>query len=346
MASAIEDILSDSLESNPAGVRLVGRSAGFLEALREARRVARCRLPVLILGESGSGKEGIARAIHRGGERRAAPFLAVNCAALPEPLLETELFGAERGAYTGADRDRIGLYRLADGGTLFLDEIGDMPLVMQAKLLRVLQDGRVRPVGGAREHTADVRIVAATHRDLGELIARRRFRPDLYYRLAVVEIRVPPLRERLEDLPALADHFLSRLRAETGIGPSPLDESALALLRRHRWPGNVRELEAVLARALLRSEGRTITAVDVRIALEPPPHVARVTGSEWLERDWIEAALHETGGNMTRTAVRIGWSRQKLYRRVKALGIPLPGRDQEPASLGTGSTSSSSSTFQ
>ena len=205
---------------------------------------------------------------------------------------------------------------------------------------------RVRPVGGTREHAADVRIVAATHRHLGDLIAGRRFRPDLYYRLAVVEIRVPPLRERLEDLPALADHLLARLRTETGIGPSPLEDSAIVLLHGHTWPGNVRELEAVLARALLRSEGRPITAADVRASVEPPMRPPRAPSSERLERDWIETALRDTGGNLTRAAGRIGWSRQKLYRRVKALGVRLPGRGQGTGSRGTGSTSSSSSTFQ
>jgi DNA-binding NtrC family response regulator len=208
----------------------------------------------------------------------------------------------------------------------------------------VLQDGLVRPVGGGQEHRVDVRIVAATHRDLRDLIAVRRFRQDLYYRLAVVEIPVPPLRERLDDIPLLAEHLLGRLRAETGLVPSPLEASAIEKLSGHRWPGNVRELEAVLARALLRAGGRPITADDVQLPAPPRPAWRSPDGA--LERDWVATALAEAGGNVTRAAARIGWSRQKLYRRLKALGLPRRIEDQGTRSGGSGSTSSSSSTFQ
>jgi two-component system response regulator PilR (NtrC family) len=301
---------------------LVGRSAGFVETLLWARRVARSRLPMLLIGETGTGKEEIARAIHRDSPRAAAPFVAVNCAALPESLLESEMFGAVRGAYTGAERDRPGLFRLAHGGTVLLDEVGDMPPPMQAKLLRVLQDGRVRPVGGEAEIAVDVRIVAATHRDLASLVAEGGFRPDLYWRLAVAEVRVPPLRERREDIPLLTEHLLSRLTLEAGTtAEARIDPSAIEALIACDWPGNVRQLHAVLARALLRCGGGTLSAAHLdlpapmRTAEEPAPPTP-------LERRWIEGALRDARGNLARAATCIGWSRQKLYRRMKALGVP------------------------
>jgi DNA-binding NtrC family response regulator len=300
----------------------VGRAPSFAAALAWARRVARSRLPVLLTGETGTGKEEIARAIHRGSQRAAEPFLAVNCAAVPETLLESEMFGATRGAYTGADRDRPGLFRLAHGGTLLLDEIGDMPAAMQAKLLRVLQDGRIRPVGGSVEIAVDVRIIAATHRDLPSLVADGRFRQDLFWRLAVAEVRVPPLRERRDDIPLLAEHFLPRLGADAGAGTdSSLDPSALEALRAFDWPGNVRQLQAVLARALLRSGGGRLSIADLDIPAGAVPAGREPAPPALLERRWIEDALRDAGGNLARAAARIGWSRPKLYRRMKALGV-------------------------
>jgi two-component system response regulator PilR (NtrC family) len=301
---------------------LVGRSASFLATLECARRVARSRFPVLLVGETGTGKEEIARAIHRDGPRADAPFLALNCAALPETLLESEMFGAVRGAYTGAERDRPGLFRLAHGGTLLLDEVGDMPPPMQAKLLRVLQDGRIRPVGGSSEIAVDVRIVAATHRDLPSLVALGSFRQDLYWRLAMAEVRVPPLRERRDDIPLLAEHLLSRLRADAGALPeTSLDPSALDALKRCDWPGNVRQLQAVLARALLRCDGGMLSAAHLDLPTSSRPAGSGPEQPAPLERRWIEDALREARGNVTGAAARIGWSRQKLYRRMKTLGV-------------------------
>ncbi len=307
----------------PCPEALVGQSAAFATALAWARRVARSRFPVLLTGETGTGKEEIARAIHRASGRASGPFVAVNCAATPETLIESELFGAVRGAYTGADSDRPGLFRLAHGGTILLDEVGDMPPSMQAKLLRVLQDGRVRPVGGAWELTVDVRIVAATHGDLPSLVAEGRFRQDLYWRLAIAEVRVPALRDRREDVPLLARQLLSRLGVDAGTsGEATLDASALRSLEACDWPGNVRQLQAVLARALLRSGGGTITTAHLDL---PSPSCAPSRASDEplpLERRWIEEALGDARGSVARAAARIGWSRQKLYRRMRALGVP------------------------
>jgi len=297
-------------------------------------RVAATDLPVLIRGESGAGKESVARDLHRLSRRHAGPYVAVNCAALAESLLEAELFGAVRGAYTGAERDRPGLLRRAAGGTLFLDEVGDMPGPMQAKLLRALEQGRVRPVGGAEEVPVDVRIVAATHHDLAGRVGRGLFRHDLYYRLAVLRIDVPPLRDRLADLPALVADLAPRLLAETASRQLRLSAAAWSWLRAQSWPGNVRELHAVLARALLRSGGRREIHVDDLEPLDAPG-----TGSHTasLEAQMIAQALDSSAGRFTEAARRIGWTRQKLHRRARALGLDARQR---------GSTSSHSSTFQ
>jgi two-component system response regulator PilR (NtrC family) len=311
---------------------LVGESAPFLALLEQVRRVAPWRLPVLVTGESGSGKEGIARTLHLDGRRPEGPFVALNCAALPEALLEGELFGAVRGAYTGADQDRPGLFQLASGGTLFLDEVGDMPRAMQAKLLRVLQEGVVRPVGGSVEHAVDVRVVAATHRDLAAKVEAGEFRQDLYFRLAVVELRVPPLRERPDDIAALVAHCLGRLERLTGLAPVRIEPCALAWLSAQRWPGNVRELEAALARALVRASSGVIRACHFEIA-GARLHGAEALPNEGLERAMIAGALAEARGSRKDAAALIGWSRQKLYRRMRTLGSralpPAPEPDAE-----------------
>jgi transcriptional regulator with GAF, ATPase, and Fis domain len=304
---------------------VVGRSSAMIAALTWARRVARSNLPVLIQGETGSGKEGIARLIHLNSPRRLGPFVAFNCTALAETLVEAELFGSARGAYTGSVGDRRGLFRLAHGGTLLLDEVGDMPAATQAKLLRALQESRVRPVGGEADVAIDVRIVAATHHDLARRVEAGRFRGDLFYRLAVVDVDVPPLRERMCDLPLLVESLAPRLERETGCGPLKLSGRALALLRSHDWPGNVRELHAVLARALLRADGARIE--DFHLGRLPAGGSA-LTGnnggmSASLERRMIEAALRTGGGSIAAAAREIGWTRQKLYRRVKALGMKI-----------------------
>ncbi|HEX4823457.1 MAG TPA: sigma 54-interacting transcriptional regulator [Candidatus Polarisedimenticolaceae bacterium] len=322
---------------------LNGRSPVFLRLMREIDAAAAVPLPVLVLGESGTGKELVARALHAEGPRATRRFVAINCAAIPETLLERELFGAARGAFTGADRDHPGLLRQADGGTVFLDEIGDMPLPLQAKLLRVLQERTVRAVGALDETPVDVRVVAATHRDLDRLVAAGRFRSDLRYRLEVLVVRVPALRERTSDLPLLADDLLARLAARCRIAPKRLSANAKARLAAHAWPGNVRELESVLARALLRAPSGVIDADDLDFApatatpAEPPPD------ADGLVRAMIEGALAATRGNLTAAAARLGWSRPTLYRKMNALG--LRGKDQAGPS-GGGTRSSDSSTFQ
>ncbi len=332
--------LADPAKRPPApaargGEALVGASESFVAALSWARRVARSRFPVLLTGETGAGKEEIARAIHGASPRAAGPFVAVNCAAMPETLIESELFGAVRGAYTGADSDRPGLFRLAHGGTLLLDEVGDMPPAMQAKLLRVLQDGRVRPVGGSAELAVDVRIVAATHGDLPALVGEGRFREDLYWRLATAEVRIPPLRDRREDIPLLAEHLLARLRADAGSSAdATLDRPALEALEACDWPGNVRQLQAVLARALLRSGGGAISLAHLDLPAPAGAPARDPAAAAPLERRWIEEALRGSRGNVAQAAARIGWSRQKLYRRMRALGVPRPrhGAARRPVS--------------
>jgi DNA-binding NtrC family response regulator len=283
------------------------------------RRIAPTSLPVLVQGESGSGKEGVSRALHRLGPRSAGPFVAINCTAVTESLLEAELFGAVRGAYTGLDRDRPGLLRQAHDGTLFLDEVGDMPPAMQAKLLRVLESGRVRPVGGVHESVVDVRIVAATHRDLRRWVEDGRYRADLYYRLAVLRVDVPPLRERIEDLPALVADLAPRLERDTGCSSVRLAPEAWQALRTYSWPGNVRELHASLARALLRAGGGEILARHLELA--PAGATPQLVVGASLEQSMVRAALREAGGSIALAASRIGWSRQKLYRRMHALGV-------------------------
>jgi len=305
---------------------LVGSSAAFRRALAEADAAAGCALPVLIEGESGTGKEALARRIHDRGPRARGPFVAVNCAAIPDGLVEGELFGAVRGAYTGAARDRPGLIRAADGGTLFLDEIGDMPATLQAKLLRVVQDGRVRAVGADVEVPVDVRILAATHRRLAEETRTGRFRGDLYHRLAVLRVRAPPLRARVDDLAELVPALLARLHRRFGAPRTRATPCAVLRLAAHPWPGNVRELAAVLARAAVARAGGPIRAED--LVFDPAPEPAEAneparTGP--LEADMIRAALREAGGSIVGAARRIGWTRQKLYRRSRALGVATSG---------------------
>ncbi|NIM00058.1 MAG: hypothetical protein GTN89_03735 [Acidobacteria bacterium] len=319
---------------------LPGDSPAWRELLDSLRSVAPSRLPVLIQGESGSGKDGVARAVHTWSLRSEGPFVAVNCASLNESLLEAELFGAVRGAYTGCERDRPGLLGQADRGTLFLDEVGEMSAALQGKLLRFLDNGGFRPVGATCERSSDVRIVAATHRDLHRATATGRFRPDLWWRLAVIRIDVPPLRYRLTDLPLIVDRLAPGLERECGRGPLALTDAAWSRLAEHPWPGNVRELRSVLARALLSTGELPLRARTIR--LDRPAHAA---GDEarTLEERMIRDALASAAGHIGHAAARIGWSRQKLYRRMEALGLRTTQstrRDLEPT------TSSASSTFQ
>ena len=323
--------------------RLVGGSPAMLELLATIDRITPSSLPVVVSGESGAGKELVARALHRHGPRSERAFVAVNCGAVPEELLESELFGHVRGAFTGADRDRRGLFEVADGGTLFLDEVADTSLAMQTKLLRVLQEGELRRVGDEQTRAVDVRIIAASNRDLADLVARGVFREDLFYRLNVLPIRVPPLRERVGDIAELAGHILARLAA--GGPPVPLSRAALARLCAYGWPGNVRELENELARAAALAEG-TIEVGDLSAhiaAASPAPGGASSSADrpggggldleirpqvEALERELCERALQRTGGNQTAAARLLGLSRYGLQKKLRRYGIstgPGPG---------------------
>jgi two-component system response regulator HydG len=296
---------------------ILGRSKPMQMVFEQIRAVSATDATVLLIGESGTGKELVARAIHHGSPRRDGAFVAVNCAALPETLLESELFGHEKGAFTGADRSRPGLIADANGGTLFLDEIGDIPLVLQGKLLRVLQDKAVRPVGGRQEIQFDLRLMSATHRDLPALVAEGKFREDLYYRLAVIPVRLPSLRERSDDITLLAEHFLERAAANRPI--EGFDADATAWLLRHRWPGNVRELQNVIERAATLASGPRITLADLRIefsAAGPAGTGLRPTLAE-LESQYVRRVLEEAKGDKQAAARILGVSVRTLQRKFK-----------------------------
>jgi two-component system response regulator PilR (NtrC family) len=275
---------ADALPSGDPLRRLVGASEAMTQVRGLVEKVARSMAPVLVQGESGTGKELVARAIHDVSARAGQPFVAVNCGAIPENLLETEFFGVRKGAFTGANADRDGFFQAANGGTLFLDEIGDLAVAMQSKLLRAIQERAVRAVGATAEQTMNVRIVSATHKDLAAEVQAGRFRQDLFYRLNVIEIKVPPLRERLVDLPAIADALLARIAREAGVYPPPrLAPDARALLARYAFPGNVRELENLLHRAVALSDGEAISGVDLALPealLADAPAAAGVPASE------------------------------------------------------------------
>jgi len=299
---------------------VVAESAGMRRVLSQVARAAAVDSPVLIRGESGTGKELVARALHRGGPRRERAFVPVNCSAIPETLLESLLFGHRRGAFTDAREDRPGLFQSADGGTLFLDEIGDMPPALQAKLLRVLQDSMVLPLGAAEPVRVDVRVVAATHRDLEAMCADGRFRQDLYYRLNVLPLEVPPLRERPEDLMPLVAQFLARHAAKLGRPPLALGREAAERLRAHAWPGNVRELANVIERAVVFCEGETIGPQDLPEAFLRTPTVAtehEVRSLSEVERDQIARALQAVRGNKAAAARLLGLDRKTLYRKIE-----------------------------
>ncbi|MEB2345163.1 MAG: sigma-54 dependent transcriptional regulator [Deltaproteobacteria bacterium] len=313
--------------------RLIGRSEAMRLVYRSIERLAESRSNVLISGESGTGKELVARAVHELGPRREAPFVVVNCAAIPDTLLESELFGHEKGAFTDARERRIGRFEAAHGGTLFLDEIGELPLAVQAKLLRALQDRTIDRVGSTQPIPVDVRVVAATNRDLEQEVAAGRFRSDLYYRIHVVPIVLPPLRERREDIRLLAETFLARVRADAGRGPARIAPAALAALERHAWPGNVRELENAIERAVALADGEALGFADlpqeiqqaargdvlreeVRAGrLDLPAAVAR------FETELIREALTRTGGNQTRAAELLGLTRRVLKLKMDAYAI-------------------------
>ena len=346
-----------------AGPAALARLIGGSTALQQVRvligKVARSMAPVLVHGESGTGKELVARAIHQSGERAARPFVAVNCGAIPEPLLEAEFFGYRKGAFTGASEDREGFFQAAAGGTLFLDEIGDLPLAMQSKLLRAIQERAVRPVGAVAEVTLDVRIVSATHKDLAEEVRAGRFRQDLFYRLNVIEIRVPPLRERLDDLPGLSAAVLARVAGESALPEVPrLTPAALARLARHDFPGNVRELENLQHRAVALSGGGAIDVDDLRLpgdradrpdvpdaappAVSPerlpvPPAAGALPDDgvplptdlaaylDEIEREVLVRALERHRYNRTAAGAAMGLTLRQMRYRMARLGIQVAG---------------------
>jgi two-component system response regulator HydG len=300
--------------------RILGRSRIMQETVSQVRAVAESDSSVLLLGESGTGKELVAQAIHWASLRRGGRFLAVNCAAVPESLLESELFGHEKGAFTGADRRRDGLFAAASGGTLFLDEVGDMPLPTQAKLLRVLQDRVVRPLGGTATVQLDLRIVAATNKDLPAMVRDGRFREDLYYRLAVIPIRLPSLRERPEDIMLIAEHFLRETAARLGKAVEGFDDTAVQWMQRHTWPGNVRELENVVERAVVLAHASKITRDDLgtEFTLDAASAPLRPTLAK-LEGEYVRRVLDDVRGDKVAAAKILGVSVRTLQRRFKEL---------------------------
>ncbi len=318
-----EQILFEELSGNNAQMRRV---------VEIIRKVAPTDSTVLILGESGVGKEVVARILHQLSPRRDKPFIAINCAALPENLLESELFGHVQGAFTGADRDKRGLFAEADGGTVFLDEIGDMALSTQAKLLRVLQNGEIRPVGSNTIQKVNVRVLSATNKNLQEEVEKHRFREDLFYRLNVIQIRIPPLRERIEVLPSLIQHFISKFNHRFGKNIQGIDNTALALLRGYPFPGNVRELESIIAHAVIMAEDSVIHVYDLpeniqqgryKILALPDEKDDGLLPLAEVEAKHIKKVLEKVNYNQTEAARILGISRSTLWRKMKEYKIPF-----------------------
>jgi len=367
IASAVQDALAQQPQATPSRSvrtmdapgqapeaqavlqRLVGQSAAMRQVKERIAKVARSMAPVLLCGESGTGKELAANALHANSHRASGPLIAVNCSAIPETLLEAEFFGVRKGAYTGASQDREGFFQAASGGTLFLDEIGDLPLAMQSKLLRAIQERCIRPVGATQEEPVDVRIVSATHKNLADEVQAGRFRQDLYYRLNVIEIDIPPLRERREDLPELCDVLLKRITAESGLPAPALTPAALAQLAQHPLRGNVRELENLLHRAVALNDGHEL---QIESAVQPmsqsvetasaPVSAATAEPASTLpddlqhhldqqEREILIKALQETGFNRTAAAARLGLSLRQIRYRIARLNIDMP-QDHDAAS--------------
>lgn len=351
---SLRSLISTALRLNERGdqdqladtQQLIGSAPAIQVLRRQIVKLARSQAPVHIQGESGSGKEVVARLIHRNGPRAAGEFIAVNCGAIPPELVESELFGHVKGSFTGANRDKQGLFQAAAGGTLFLDEVADLPLAMQVKLLRAIQEKAVRPVGGNAEIPTDVRLLSATHQDLGAEVAAGRFRNDLYYRINVIDLHVPSLRQRLEDLPELANAILQRIAATVGLSDVSLHPDALAAMARYSFPGNVRELENMLERALALSDGSMVTLGELRFSQQPNAagQASSATGQESvgtggtslspqdaygdlegyledIERQILSAALEECRWNKTATAKLLGVSFRSLRYRLKKLGL-------------------------
>jgi two-component system NtrC family response regulator len=302
---------------------MLGASSQMRPIFESIRKVATTDAPVLILGESGTGKEMAARAIHQKSNRKNGPFIAINCSAIPETLLESELFGHEKGAFTGAHAQRKGRIEMANEGTLFLDEIGEIPLPLQVKLLRFLQDQCIERVGGRQEIQMNTRVVAATNADLKKTMAAGTFREDLFYRLAVVQLTLPPLRERDADVRLLAQFFLNRFAAEAKKTNVSFDQDAIRALNKHTWPGNVRELENCIRRAVIMAEGRRVTAKDLELnASGLGPNVVTLKDArEAVERQMLQQALKKHGGKIAPAAVELGLSRPTIYELMDKLGI-------------------------
>lgn len=331
-------LLLERLEREFGMGPIVGSGPAMQRVFETIAKVADTDLTVLVRGESGTGKELVAQALHQRGERKSRPLIAVNCAAINRELVESELFGHERGAFTGANMRRIGRFEAAHQGTIFLDEIGDMPLETQAKVLRVLEERKFERVGGGQTIDVDVRVVAATHRDLEAEVKRGTFRQDLYYRLKVIEIVLPPLRARVADIPSLVERFLTRLAERLGREKKGIEGEALAALARYDWPGNVRELRNVIEQAAVLASGPEIRRSDLpplAASLEPssPAVAAAVTSGaesfadakrrsiEEFERNYLQAALRDSGGNISKAAQSIGMARQSLQQKIRELGL-------------------------
>jgi len=312
---------------------MLAKSSAMADIFKTIAKVADYKTTALITGESGVGKELVARALHQRSNRRDGPFVAVNCGAIPETLLEAELFGHKQGAFTDATHDRVGLFEQADGGTLFLDEIGELPLALQVKLLRAVQDERIRRIGDSKDIQIDVRITAATHRDLGAEVQAGRFRDDLYYRINVLHIHVPPLRERREDITLLIDHFIARNNVRLGTAIRGIGTGARRLLVEYQWPGNVRELENTIERAMVLTEGDTLGESDLpeRIHQARDPIRLQLASGELsvkkttrvIEEVLIRRALQETRGNRTKAAALLELSHRALLYKIKDYGIEL-----------------------
>jgi transcriptional regulator with PAS, ATPase and Fis domain len=313
--------LTGTREVEPGTSRVIGQSPEWRQVLRKASQVARTDTTVFLQGESGTGKEVIARFVHRESPRRNGPFVAINCAALPEQLFESELFGYERGAFTGAQQAKAGQIELASSGVLFLDEVSEISPMAQAKLLRVLQEREFRRLGGTRLVKANVRVIAASNRDLQQAVADGSFREDLFYRLQVFDIRLPPMRERRGDIPLLAEAFLQEFARTTGCASPGLTPDAFEVLLGHEWPGNVRELHNALERAVILCEGGLITAEHLSLQVSRIVTPRRASRLSDVERRTIEQVLRETDGNKSRAARRLGVTRTQLYGRLRKYGL-------------------------
>jgi two-component system response regulator PilR (NtrC family) len=345
VSSALQLEVDTSRTEDAVDEELIGKAPAIQTLRRQISKLARSQAPVHIHGESGSGKEVVARLIHNNGPRAAGAFVAVNCGAIPPELMESELFGHMKGSFTGASQDKVGLFQAAAGGTLFLDEVADLPLAMQVKLLRAIQEKSVRPVGASEEQSTDIRLLSATHKDLAREVEEGRFRQDLFYRINVIDVTVPSLRERLDDLPALTDNVLKRIANGENNDELSLDNSALEALSHYSFPGNVRELENMLERALALSDGETITADDLQFAggvaearqpameageavagVAPAPNLHEVNGDlegylEDIEREILSSALEQCRWNKTATAKLLGISFRSLRYRLKKLAL-------------------------